>query len=97
MLVVKYASPGTESSRQVGEAVRILYRSYLLLFVEQSDGQFHEDYSKILQPEDAQYRYMDDDVTTCRTLNNFYELDLKDWYRVKAVSYLPSSLYHFLL
>ena len=79
------------------QLIGALYRGNLLLFVEQSDGQFHEDYSKILQPEDPQMRYMDDDVTTCRTLNNFYELDLKDWYRVKAVSYLLNSLYHFLL
>ena len=59
-----------------------------LLFLEPSDGQFKEDYAKILQPGDAQERYLDDDLMTCRTLNNKYELDLKNWYRVKAVSYL---------
>ena len=64
--------------------------SAVIFALEQADMQFKEDFEKIKSGSSVE-RFMDDDTSTCRTLN-ILSLSMENWYRVKSVSVFQFSI-----
>ena len=55
------------------------------VFVDETEEQYQKAFSSFMSGVPQVQRFFDDDKTTCAN-SNFLQLNLQNWYKVKAVS-----------